>query len=74
MSGDNDSTHHSEGSTGATDLDPIHALGSLGDGSGRRVERLIEWNVDTFIGVIKCIVARRLAIEVGSRSFNVTGE
>jgi hypothetical protein len=58
--GDNESTHFSES---VSDIDASHVLESDGFASVARLERLIDWNVDAFAGLLKRIVARRMMME-----------
>ena len=46
----------------SSELDVMHVLGATalpGDTSAAKLERLIDWNVDAFTGLIKRVVARR---------------
>jgi hypothetical protein len=72
--GDNDSNHHSDSTTGAAEIDAMHILGTVGVSSGARIDRLIDWNVDAFSGLITRIVARRMTLEDGGRGFKAAGD
>jgi hypothetical protein len=62
---DNESTHFSES---MTDVDAAHVLESEDFASAARLERLIDWNVDAFSGLLKRIVARRMTMENDKQS------
>lgn len=51
--------------TGHSDADTLHVMGvsrAFDEAMAAKLERLIDWNMDTFAGLVKNIVARRVAM------------
>jgi hypothetical protein len=65
--GEAESTHNSESTSRASEIDAMHIVGSVDAIAGARIERLIDWNVDAFAGLIKRVVARRMTVERSSK-------